>query len=335
TLRASYEKQAIGTRLENGVPLTVSGWAGTWQHFYVTFPPGATEQIVRTSGGTGDADLYASFGAANVPTLSAYHKRSAWGDNSEFVSVVAGDPTSGTWQIALYGMRPYSNVTIVASYTPDPGTLALSSGVPSPSFIGNTGSRRMFSIDVPQGAQNLRFKLQVPTGSADMFIKRGVAPTLTSYSHYGSLYQGVSTVTPTYTDLPGTWYVMVRGKTSYEGATLTATFDSPTPPRVLANNVPITGLAGSYGTEHRFVIDVPPGASNLAFTTAGTGDSDVFARFGAPPTISLYDKRASSFSANETITLPAATAGRWHVMVRGYAAFSAVQLVGRYDLMQD
>lgn len=105
----------------------------------------------------------------------------------------------------------------------------------------------------------------------------------------------------------------------------------PPPSSVLSNGVPVTGLSGSSGTELRFTMEVPSGATNLVFQiSGGTGDADLYVRQGSAPTTSTYTCRPYLSGNNETCTVAAPAAGTWHVMVRGYSAFSGVSLVGSY-----
>lgn len=122
---------------------------------------------------------------------------------------------------------------------------------------------------------------------------------------------------------------------SSSGATTFAGYRSgSTPPptsSVLTNGVPVTGLAGSAGTELRYTISVPAGASNLSFVTSGgTGDADLYVRFGSAPTTGSYDCRPYLGGNAETCNFAAPQAGTYHVMVRGYSAFSGVSLTGRF-----
>jgi hypothetical protein len=99
----------------------------------------------------------------------------------------------------------------------------------------------------------------------------------------------------------------------------------------LQNGVPVTGLAGAGAAELRFTFEVPAGVSNATFQlSGGTGDADLYVRYGTPPTTSTYDCRPY-IDGNEEICAMPATAGTWYVMVHGYSAFSGVTLVGRYQ----
>lgn len=100
----------------------------------------------------------------------------------------------------------------------------------------------------------------------------------------------------------------------------------------LANGVAKTGLSGAENSETRFTLEVPAGASNLSFVTSGgSGDADLYVRFGAAPTTATYDCRPFRNGNSETCDISNAQAGTYHVMVRGYAAFSGLSLVANFD----
>jgi leucyl aminopeptidase len=101
---------------------------------------------------------------------------------------------------------------------------------------------------------------------------------------------------------------------------------------VLQNGVPKTGLSGASGSAQYFTLQVPAGATNLKFVTAGgTGDADLYVRFGSQPTTSTYDCRPYLNGNNETCTISSAQAGTYHVMIRGYSAYSGLSLTGSYS----
>lgn len=85
------------------------------------------------------------------------------------------------------------------------------------------------------------------------------------------------------------------------------------------------GLQGGAGAELRFQVVVPPGLAAMSVrTTGGTGNADLYVRFGAPPTTTTYDCSSRAFTNEEHCELEPVTAGTWHVMVRGANAFSGV-----------
>lgn len=100
---------------------------------------------------------------------------------------------------------------------------------------------------------------------------------------------------------------------------------------VLANGVAVNGLAAATGSSLAYTLVVPSGASNLSIgISGGSGDADLYVRFGAAPTTSTYLCRPYLGGNNETCSFPSPQAGTWHVMVRAYTSFSGVSLLGSY-----
>jgi V8-like Glu-specific endopeptidase len=101
---------------------------------------------------------------------------------------------------------------------------------------------------------------------------------------------------------------------------------------VLQNGVPVTGLSGGSGSELRYTIDLPAGASNLNISIAGgSGDADLYVRFGSAPTTGSYDCRPYLGGNSESCPVSSPQAGTYHVMLRGYTSFSGVSLTASYS----
>ena len=101
---------------------------------------------------------------------------------------------------------------------------------------------------------------------------------------------------------------------------------------VLENGVAETGLSASTGAELRFTLEVPAGATNLSFQIGGgSGDADLYVRFGSPPTTATYDCRPYRNGYSETCNISNVQAGTYHVMVRAWSTFSGVTLTGSFD----
>jgi hypothetical protein len=109
--------------------------------------------------------------------------------------------------------------------TPDAGTgagtPALSNGVPV-ALSGAANSARVFRFEVAPGASSVRFELRGPSGDADLYVRFGAAPTLTTYDARPWLADSNETVSGT-NPRAGTYFVMVHAYGAYSGATLTAT----------------------------------------------------------------------------------------------------------------
>ena len=99
----------------------------------------------------------------------------------------------------------------------------------------------------------------------------------------------------------------------------------------IENGVPVTGLSGGGGSERLFRLSVPEGASGLSFQlSGGTGDADLYVRFGAAPTMGVYDCRPYLGGNNETCDMGGGGPGDWYVLVKGYYPYSGLTLTGTY-----
>ncbi|KFE72512.1 M4 family metallopeptidase [Hyalangium minutum] len=95
--------------------------------------------------------------------------------------------------------------------------------------------------------------------------------------------------------------------------------------------VTTTGLSGASGSQAYFHLDVPTNKPVTFTLSSGTGDADMYVKFGSAPTTSSYDCRPYLSGNNETCSIAAkTTSGRYYVMLRGYSAYSGVSLLGQY-----
>jgi Zn-dependent metalloprotease len=204
----------------------------------------------------------------------------------------------------------------------------------------NSGIANLFFYLLSQGGQhpNPAHRVAPVTGigiqpAADIWYR-----ALTQYMTSSTNFAGARTATiNAATDLFGATSDQVcQVKNAWAevgvGASCSAAPPPPPPPSpVLQNGVPVTGLSASTGTMLMFTMDVPAGASNLVFQiSGGTGDADLYVRFGAPPTTSTYNCRPYLDGNNETCTVAAPSAGTWHVGVRAYSSFSGLTLRGSF-----
>lgn len=96
---------------------------------------------------------------------------------------------------------------------------------------------------------------------------------------------------------------------------------------VLQNGVPVSSLSGSTGTQLNYTVAIPAGATNLKIAiSGGSGDADLYVKFGSAPTTSSYNCRPYLTGNSESCTFAAPSTGTYYVMVRGYTSFSGVTL---------
>ncbi|MDX2114190.1 MAG: PPC domain-containing protein [Planctomycetota bacterium] len=99
-------------KLTSGSTTRINGDEGDELKFYVSVPSNATLLRVRTSGGTGNADLYVQRG--EIPDTDSDEPLSSVNDgNSETIEV--DEPESGRWYIVVKGVEDFSNVRLVAT----------------------------------------------------------------------------------------------------------------------------------------------------------------------------------------------------------------------------
>jgi len=154
----------------------------------------------------------------------------------------------------------------------------------------------------------------------------GSSSTSASPSHtYAAA--GTYTVTETVKDNAGASNSKTASVTVSSGST-----GGTTGGTVLASGVAGTLPAKTTGTwSSTYTMTVPAGRSTLTFTTAGgTGDADLYVRFGTAPTATYFDCRPYKTGNAETCTFNAPKAGTWYVKVRAYQAYSGVSLKGSY-----
>jgi len=101
----------------------------------------------------------------------------------------------------------------------------------------------------------------------------------------------------------------------------------PEPPIELENGITVTNIEVAANGVIKYQLLVPNGASNLLFAMyGGTGDSDIYVKYGAEPTNTSYDCRPFTASNNETCFFPTPKGGVWYVNVKGYRASAGMSL---------
>ncbi|KRG67377.1 peptidase S8 [Pseudoxanthomonas dokdonensis] len=102
-----------GSELQNGVAVTgLSAASGASLAYTVTVPAGASNLLIASSGGSGDADMYVKLGSA--PTDSSYDCRPYKNGNNE--SCTFASPAAGVYHIRLKGYSAFSGVSLQASW---------------------------------------------------------------------------------------------------------------------------------------------------------------------------------------------------------------------------
>jgi len=101
----------------------------------------------------------------------------------------------------------------------------------------------------------------------------------------------------------------------------------------LTNGTAVTGInQPTVGSSVNYTLVVPAGATNLKFVmSGGTGDADMYVKFGSAPTDTVYDCRPYVSGNAETCTIATAQAGTYYVNLKAYSSFTGVSLTGSYS----
>ncbi|MFE8605232.1 M4 family metallopeptidase [Archangium violaceum] len=223
---------------------------------------------------------------------------------------------------ALYGAGSAESLAVNEAWKavgvppPPPVIDPLTNGV---SVTGISGGKKYYSLQVPAGQANLVFDISGGTGDADMHVKFGALPTTSSYDCRP--YAGGNTENCAFTNpAAGTWYVYLNPYSAFSGVTLKGTYSGTgggggTPVTLTINDSVASGAADNFGP-----YSVVAG-TNFKVVMSGSGDPDLYVRFGAAPTTSTYNCRPYTSNASETcdLTVPAGQSSAY-VMVRGYTS---------------
>jgi len=209
----------------------------------------------------------------------------------------------------------------------------LTNGVEILNLAGAAGSDQYFSINVPPGTDFLSVDIFSGTGDADLYIHYGDLPTQDIYTCRSNANGNIESCEFDSPDT-GTWYVMVRGQQNFAGVSLVAGYDEGgegvvvTP---LPNNSPIPNLSGSTGSQQYFSIDVTAGFSLLYISTyGGSGDVDLYVRYGELPTLTTFDCQPGLAGNNENCTFENPQAGTWYIMLDSHSTYSDTTLIAKY-----
>ena len=90
----------------------LSATQGNYVYMYILVPAGTSQLRINTSGGTGNADLYASTSTWATTSTSNYVSRNS--GNSE--SIVINNPPAGYLYVSLHAATNFSGVKVSTEY---------------------------------------------------------------------------------------------------------------------------------------------------------------------------------------------------------------------------
>jgi pseudolysin/vibriolysin len=127
-------------------------------------------------------------------------------------------------------------------------------------------------------------------------------------------------------------YVVADVTAAFETVGVSCIVKPPLPGKVLVKGVPVTDLSLATNATVAYTIVIPAGAKNLTFkTSGGTGDADIYVKFGAAPTTTTYDAKSVGGTNAENITVAAPKAGTYHLLLKAYTAFRGATLLANHQ----
>jgi len=213
---------------------------------------------------------------------------------------------------------------------PPPTDGVLTNGTPVTSLGDAADGQKFWKLDVPAGQTSLTFTISGGTGDADLYVQSANKPTLTTYACRP--YKNGNAETCTFTPpAQGTYWVMLHAYSAYSGVTLTGTYSAAqSGDPYLTNGTAVTAIGGATGSTKYYRVATPAGRTLSVRISGGTGDADLYTKFGSRPTTSSYLCRPYLNGNTETCTTSNTSAGDYYVMLRGYSTYSGVSLIASY-----
>lgn len=351
---------AASTAATGSATITVTASSGTLVHtatFNLTVNPAPNYSVA-----TSPANLSIALGASGTDTTTV---TSLNGFSSPVTLSVSGLPTGATATFASNPVTPAANgsassvlminvpassnlgtwtvtVTGTSGSLSHAATFNLTVNQPPPVDFGISASPT--SLTLTQGASasdtvtimssnGFNSPVSLAVSGLPAGVSASFAPATVTPASNGSA-TSMLTLSASATAATGTVTVTVSGASGSltHSAAISVTVN-PSSGNVLQNGVPVSNLSAAKGAQLNYTVNVPAGASNLVIATSGgSGDADLYVKFGSAPTLSSYDCRPYISGNAETCTFAAPQAGTYYVMLNGYAAFSGLTLKATWSV---
>lgn len=221
---------------------TFLGWSGDCDGFEsctihlndkksvtATFSSKPTSTLSVAVNGTGSGNIVSNPAGINCPgTCSASFATNevvALTQSPSIGSVFSGWFGSCSGDSACY-VSMNSSTDVGAIFTAKPRITALNIS----NLNGSAGYQQRFQIDVPIDAVNLEISISGGAGDADLYVKKGTPPDLSTYDcrpwilGNEELCSVSSAGVQHIPDPPGTYYIMINGYYAYSGVTLKVSY---------------------------------------------------------------------------------------------------------------
>lgn len=189
-----------------------------WVRFLINVPAGATNLVVRTFDGAGDADLYLRYAAE--PSETQYTQRDYTPGNQ--ATLLEAQPAAGIWHVGLRGYTNFTDVKLIVDYDlpdatlPDNETLALTD------LSGSEGSWQYYTVEVHTAGPML-IEMAGGTGDADLYVAFEREPSVQQWD-YRPYKSGSDESVMIENALRGTWHIAINSYRDFEGVSLQVSY---------------------------------------------------------------------------------------------------------------
>ncbi len=208
---------------------------------YFADPTRDGRSIANAANYTSGLDVHYSSGVYNkafylLATTAGWNTRKAfevmvdanrlyWTANSTFVQGACGveKAAAARGYTVADVTRAFAGVGVSCTSTPPTNGTVLTSGVPVTGIALAKGATKLYTIAVPSGRSQLSVRLSGGSGDGDIYVRRGSAPTTTSYDRKSDGSTNAETITFT-SPTAGTYYILVNAYATVSGASLVATY---------------------------------------------------------------------------------------------------------------
>ncbi|NQZ11888.1 MAG: M4 family metallopeptidase [Algicola sp.] len=208
-----------------------------------------------------------------------------------------------------------------------------------------TGTSDNSGVHRNSGIANLAYVLMVQGGTHPRDKTTVTVPSIGMDKAEKIFYRALTTYMTQNTDFAGARTATASAADDLYGATVKEAVETAwcavgvgycpgpvidPPNNELRNWVTETGLSASKGKDLIYTMQMPKHVTNIKFDmSGGTGDADMYVKFGSAPTDNSYDCRPYKSGNVETCN-PTSKDGTYYVRVKAYSSFSGVSLTGSY-----
>ncbi|MCB1049479.1 MAG: S8 family serine peptidase [Acidobacteria bacterium] len=94
-----------------------------------------------------------------------------------------------------------------------------------------------------------------------------------------------------------------------------------------------TNQTATMGQDLFFQWEIPADVLSMQVrSSGGTGDADLYVRFGAQPSTSIFDFKSDGSTSNESVVVSNPQAGTWHALLHAFSTFSGVSFEVTYQI---